>query len=132
MVAYHRDGPMPIPDPARRTLTHSLDQRRRERWPTLTDLTVRYRGSFAYVAGSTNEDDSFPLFRLRYLGSPHQWGFAIYLASKDGYEDSVLPHGAFTGTPEQALDCACGLYLGDISAWIEALAEHPPDSRENF
>lgn len=46
-----------------------------------------------------------PLCRLRYLGNPHEWGFAIYLASKDGYEDSGLPTGSFTGTPEQALDC---------------------------
>ncbi len=22
------------------------------------------------------------------------------------------------GTPEHALDCACGLYLGDVTAWI--------------
>ena len=38
-------------------------------------------------------------------------GFAIYLASKDGYEDSVLPTGGFAGAPQDALDCACGLYL---------------------
>jgi hypothetical protein len=123
---------MPIPDSVRRTLTRRLDQRRRERWPALTELSVRYRGSFAYVTGSTIEDDTLPLFRLRYLGSADHWGFAIYLASKDGYEDSVLPHGSFTGTPEQALDCACGLYLSDITAWTEALAEHQPDSPENL
>ena len=61
-----------------------------------------------------------PLFRLRYVGSPHEWGFAIYLASKDGYEESILPPGSFTGAPEEALDCACGLYLNDITAWTEA------------
>ncbi|MGH8927885.1 MAG: hypothetical protein ACRDWH_06010 [Acidimicrobiia bacterium] len=37
--------------------------------------------------------ESMPLFQLRYLGSSDEWGFAIHLASKDGYEDSVLPHG---------------------------------------
>jgi hypothetical protein len=47
-----------------------------------------------------------------------RWGFAIYLASKDGYQDSVLPTGAFAGAPEDALDTACGLYLGDPTAWI--------------
>jgi hypothetical protein len=41
----------------------------------------------------------------------------VYLASKDGYERSVLPTGDFTGTPEDALDCVCGLYLGDPTAW---------------
>jgi hypothetical protein len=42
---------------------------------------------------------------------------AIYLASKDGYEDSVLPTGDLAGAPEDALDTACGLYLGDPTAW---------------
>ena len=43
--------------------------------------------------------------------------YAIYLASKDGYQDSVLPSGLPVGTPEEALDTACGLYLNDPSAW---------------
>ncbi|WP_175324683.1 hypothetical protein [Frankia sp. Cppng1_Ct_nod] len=49
--------------------------------------------------------------RLRYTGSATHWGFALYLASKDGYQDTLLPTGTFTGTPEEALDCACDLYL---------------------
>ncbi|MGH8995106.1 MAG: hypothetical protein ACRDYB_03580 [Acidimicrobiales bacterium] len=122
---------MPVPDGARRTLAQRLELRRQERWPALEDLTVRYRGSFAYIAGST-EDGPMPLFRLRYIGSPKEWGFAIYLASKDGYEDSFLPRGSFTGTPEEALDCACGLYLDDVTAWTDALDEDRPHSRENF
>ncbi|MHB8273243.1 MAG: hypothetical protein ACYDC9_00505 [Dermatophilaceae bacterium] len=55
--------------------------------------------------------------RLRYGGSAARWGFAMHLASKngyqDGYQDSTLPTGAFAGRPEDALDCAAGLYLGD-------------------
>jgi hypothetical protein len=80
-------------------------------------VTIRWRGSFAYLTGSTSEDGPLPLCRLRYLDSPDEWGFAVYLASRDGYEDAVLPNGSFTGTPEQALDCACALYLNDITAW---------------
>ncbi|WP_409468420.1 hypothetical protein [Streptomyces sp. HC307] len=49
--------------------------------------------------------------RLRYGGSASTWGFALYLASTDKYEDTTLPTGSFAGTPEEALDCACGLYL---------------------
>jgi hypothetical protein len=30
----------------------------------------------------------------------------------------MLPSGEFAGTPEEALDCACGLYLGDPIAWL--------------
>jgi len=123
---------MPIPDGARRALARRLDLRRQERWPDLLKLTIRYRGSFAYIDSTTTDDDSLPLFRLRYLGSPHEWGFAIHLASKDGYEDSILPRGSFTGAPEEALDCACGLYLNDITAWTEAGQDHPPGSRSNF
>jgi hypothetical protein len=45
------------------------------------------------------------------------WGFAIYRVSHDDYEDNFLPSGAPTGTAEEALDCACGLYLNDPTAW---------------
>jgi len=110
---------MAIPEPARQTLEHRLRQRRAQRWPQLQELGVRYRGDLAYIVGTTN-DGPMPLCRLRYLGSPSEWGFAAYLASRDGYEDSILPSGSFTGTPEAALDCVCGLYLSDVTAWIDA------------
>lgn len=115
---------MAIPEPARAKLERQLQQRRKQRWPGLRDLAVRYRADFAYITGS-DEDGPLPLCRLRYTGSPDEWGFACYLASKDGYEESILPTGSFTGTAEQALDCACGLYLNDPSAW----ADTPQDSR---
>jgi hypothetical protein len=122
-----------IPDSARRALARQLEQRRQQRWPDLGDLHVRYRGDFAYIAGATADDEHpLPLFRLRYLRSPDKWGFAVYLASKDGYEESVLPQGTLTGTPAEALDCACGLYLNDPSAWSEARDDQPTDSRENL
>ncbi|WP_322751901.1 MULTISPECIES: hypothetical protein [unclassified Frankia] len=57
------------------------------------------------------DGEDVPLMRLRYTGSAADWGFGLYLASKDGYQDAVLPAGTFTGTPEEALDCACELYL---------------------
>ena len=57
------------------------------------------------------------LCRLRYHGSAHQWGFAIYRASHDDYDPSVFATGSPTGTCEDALDLACGLYLGDPTAW---------------
>jgi len=60
-----------------------------------------------------------PLCRLRYGGSAHSWGFAVYLASRDGYEDALLPTGYPVGTPGDALDCACGLYLNDPTAWAQ-------------
>jgi hypothetical protein len=35
-------------------------------------------------------------------------------------------------TPAAALDCACGLYLNDVNAWIEARDNTEPSSREDF
>ena len=51
---------------------------------------------------------------------------AVYLVSRDGYEDSVLPSGLPIGEPEEALDCACGLYLDDPNAWHEHLPPANP------
>ena len=72
-------------------------------------MTLRFRDAFAYVQGQLRDGDTLPLMRLRNGGSAARWGFAMYLASKDGYEDAVLRTGAFAGLPEDALDCAAGL-----------------------
>lgn len=105
------------PESTKTSLQQRLSARARERWPQLTGLQVLFRANFAYITGQLADGDTMPLMRLRYGGSATRWGFAIYLASKDGYQDSVLPTGAFAGTPEDALDCACGLYLNDPTAW---------------
>ncbi|HSH62281.1 MAG TPA: hypothetical protein VK988_22055 [Acidimicrobiales bacterium] len=70
--------------------------------PELAQISVRYRGSFVYVTGTTREDEVLPLCRLRYLGSPKESGFAAYVASEDGYEHSFLRRGSFTGTPRRS------------------------------
>jgi hypothetical protein len=79
---------------------------------------VRFRANFAYIDGQLPGGHTIKLCRLRYSGSAHLWGFAIYRASHDDYEDTVLPTGMFAGKAEEALDCACGLYLNDPSAWL--------------
>jgi len=76
------------------------------------------RDGFAYVAGQLPEGEALSLMRLRYTGSAAHWGFAVYRASHDNYDKSVLPSGLPFGTPQEALDCACGLYLADHTAWI--------------
>jgi hypothetical protein len=65
--------------------------------------------------GQLPNGETLPLMRLRYCGSAARWGFAMYLYSTEGYEDAVLPTGAFAGLPEDALDCAAGLYLSDLT-----------------
>jgi hypothetical protein len=106
------------PGSTKRSLEQRLHRRARERWPALADLKVRHHGRFAYVTGQLADGTTQPLFRLRYSGYANQWGFAIWLASKDAYQDSALPSGTPVGTAEEALDCACGLYLGDPTAWL--------------
>lgn len=112
----HHDTMASPPESTKTSLQQRLSARARQRWPQLAGIDVRFRANFAYVTGRLSDGDTLPLMRLRYGGSAARWGFAIYLASKNGYEDSMLPTGDFTGTPEDALDCACGLYLDNPTA----------------
>jgi hypothetical protein len=108
--------PMPTPpESTKSSLTQRLHAHAAANWPQLTELTVRFRGGFAYLDGQLADGETLPLCRLRYAGSATTWGFALYLASSDRYEDQILPTGSFAGTPEDALDCACSLYLSGPS-----------------
>ena len=106
-----------IPESTKDSLEYRLAARARERWPALGRVTVRFRVNFAYIDGRLPDDATLKLCRLRYGGSARHGGFAIYRASHDDYEDSILPTGAMAGPAEDALDTACGLYLGDPTAW---------------
>ena len=107
------------PESTKTSSQQRLSGRARERWPQLAGVDVKFRGQFAYVAGRLPDDETLPLMRLRYGGYAASWGSAIYLASKDGYEPAMLHNGQMAGLPEEALDCACGLYLDDPTAWTD-------------
>ncbi len=106
-----------IPDSTQTSLKQRLSARARQRWPQISEIRVRYRAGFAYVDAVIEEGEELRLCRLRYSGSSTIWGFAIWRASHDDYQDSYLPTGMMGGTAEDALDTACGLYLGDPTAW---------------
>jgi hypothetical protein len=106
-----------IPDSTRRSLDSRLSAHAREHWPDLAGVSLRFRSQFAYVDGQIVDGPTIPLCRLRYGGIASVWGFAIYRASHDDYEDSCLRNGIMGGSPEEALDCACGLYLADPRVW---------------
>ena len=106
-----------IPDSTKTSLQQRLSNHARQRWPALGEVRVRYRAGFAYVDGILPDGEALRLCRLHYAGSARDWGFAIYRASHDNYEPSVLPTGAYRGPAEDALDTACGLYLNDPTAW---------------
>ena len=107
-----------IPPSTQTSLWQRLSSHAQQRWPQIHRIQTRYRAGFAYVDATLTDGDTLKLCRLRYGGSAHQWGFAIYRASHDDYQDSILPSGWTAGSPEEALDCACGLYLGDPTAWL--------------
>ena len=106
-----------IPDSTKSSLDQRLNQRARERWPQIRRIDTRFRAGFGYVDAVLPDGDVLPLCRLRYVGYANDWGFAIYRASHHDYQDSWLPSGLPTGPAEDALDTACGLYLGDPTAW---------------
>ncbi|MGH8882391.1 MAG: hypothetical protein ACRD0P_34450 [Stackebrandtia sp.] len=106
-----------IPESTQTSLRQKLLARAAERWPQIEALHTRYRAGFAYIDATVAGGEDLRLFRLRYAGSASNWGFAIYRASHDDYDESVFPTGLPIGTCEDALDTACGLYLGDPTAW---------------
>jgi hypothetical protein len=118
-AAAGEDGAMAkIPTSTQTSLWQRLTSRAEQRWPQISRINTRYRAGFAYV-DAVVDGETLRLCRLRYSGSAHQWGFAIYRASHDDYEDSYLPTGYPVGTCEEALDTACGLYLNDPTAWTQ-------------
>jgi hypothetical protein len=107
-----------IPDSTGRSLDSRLHQHARERWPDLAGVKLRFRSKFAYADGEIAGGPSIPLCRLRHVGWASEWGIAIYRASHGGYEESFLPTGIMGGSPQEALDCACGLYLAEPRVWL--------------
>lgn len=103
------------PESTKNSLQYRLNAHARAHWPQVKTLDVRYRGQFAYVQAELADGTTQPLIRLRYGGSAQHWGFGLYLASSDRYENQILPSGSPNGSPEEALDCACSLYLDHLT-----------------
>ena len=106
------------PQSAKDSLTARLNDHARTRWPELAGVELRFRANFAYVDGRDADGAAVAQPAELDRGSVHLWGFAIYRASHNDYEDSFLPTGTPIGTAEEALDCACGLYLNNPMAWL--------------
>ncbi|MEU7893504.1 hypothetical protein AB0B45_11630 [Nonomuraea sp. NPDC049152] len=111
---------MPVPPKQVKTLVEDdVDSHAFQHWPQLGEVTVRWRGSYGYLTGHWDhdvDDTGFPLARIEYLSDPDAWAFAIYQASSDTFQDTTLLTGQRTGSPSQALDCACTVHLATESA----------------
>ena len=102
-----------IPESTRDSITWRLILHAEKNWPQLDKVQVTCRGAFAYAAGVLPGGQAIPLFRLRYGGSAHSFGFALYTA-RERYEDALLLTGYPTGTPQEALDTACTVNLAGL------------------
>ena len=89
------------PESTKTSLRQKLTARASERWPQLARVNVRWHGQFACVSGQLPDGTTLPLTRLRYADSASTWGFAIYRASHDDYDKSLLPSGWAAGTPRK-------------------------------
>ena len=108
-------GHMPaIPASTRSSITLRLLDHAEKHWPQLKKVQVTCRASFAYVTGVLRDGEQIPLFRLRYGGSAHSFGFAIYSPASDRYEDAVLRTGLPIGSPQEALDTASTVHLAAL------------------
>ena len=87
-------GDMPaIPESTRSSIILRLLDHAERNWPQLAKVRARYHGSFAYITGVLRNGEQIPLFRLRYGGSAHSFGFAIYSPASDRYQNAVLLTG---------------------------------------
>ena len=103
-----------IPESTRSSIIVRLLDHAEKNWPQLAKVRARYHGSLAYVTGLLRNGEQIPLFRLRYGGSAHSFGFAIYAAARARYEDAILLTGSPVGTPQEALDTACTVHLAGL------------------
>lgn len=99
-----------IPESTKTSLAQRLREHAQANRPQLARVHVRYRAQFAYVEGELAGGERLPLMRLRYGGSAHYWGLAIHTPSTGGYEAAMW----FTGSPQEALDLVCDLYVASI------------------
>lgn len=101
-----------IPESTKTSLAQRLGEHARRNWPQLATVHARYHGQFAYVTGELTDGEQVPLMRLRYGGSAHRWGMAIYTASTNSYESQIW----FSGTTEEAFDLVCDLKAGPTTS----------------
>jgi hypothetical protein len=101
-----------IPESTKISLAQRLRAHAKTNWPQLHAVHVRYRGRFAYIDGELADGEILPLMRLRYGGSAHRWGTAIYVASTDSYEDQIW----FSGSTEEIFDLVCDLHAANANS----------------
>ena len=84
--------------------------------PELQEITIRWRGSFGYMAAwagpGDDTDEEIPLCRIEYLGGD-DWAFALYDPAAEAYAESALNNGQHFGQAVDAYDTAAIVHLAD-------------------
>ena len=104
-----------IPASTQSSVTLRLLGHAEQNWSQLKRVEVAYRSAFAYITGVLGDGEQIPLCPLRYGGSAHSFGFAIYSAAHDSYREAALLTGLGAGSPQEALDTACTVHLAGTS-----------------
>ena len=87
-----------IPESTRSSIILRLLDHAEKNWPQLDQSPGQIpRQPSPTSPACCRGGEQIPLFRLRYGGSAHSFGFAIYSAARDRYEDAVL----LTGLPSR-------------------------------
>ncbi len=113
------------PDSTKTSLQQRLNARARERWPQITSLQIRHRGNFSYIDATLDDTTTLKLCRLRYVGSAHQWQFAIYRASHDDDDESVFPTGLSAPASADDADSCAIARSDDTPPPVKALVINP-------
>ena len=118
----------PIPEAVREKLATRLLRHVTRRWTgRVRKILLRFHGAYAYVAAVEAargekvepqvcryiEEGEVPLqlCRLGYIANIDHWMYAFFKYSDECYAPSVVASGSFLATPEQAFDCAAGVYV---------------------
>jgi hypothetical protein len=108
-----RTGKMAAIPASTNSLAQRLREHARKNWPQPAQIHVRYCGQFAHIDGELADGERLPLMRLRYGGSAHRWGTAVYVAGKDKYEDQIW----FSGKHRRGVfDLVCNLHIGAVDS----------------
>ena len=104
-----------IPESTRSSIILRLLDHAEKNWPQLVKVRARYHGNFAYITGVLRDGEQIPLFRLRYGGSAHSFGFAIYSRRQRPLRRRRPAHrAARSARPQEALDTACTVHLAGL------------------
>ena len=79
-------------------------------WSKNFQIKIRFKGQFCYLNASENNNEAFPIGRLRYFGKLDEWSLAFYTYSNERYQPCVFKDGGWHGSIEQAIDI-CAVYL---------------------